>query len=77
MHKHHDKRATTTRFGSNGQTRAKQTAVTSGDTGHNGKMVSMEDIRLCAYWKWLSAGAPAGDGIQFWLESEKQLAKGH
>jgi hypothetical protein len=32
-----------------------------------------DDIRLCAYTKWESAGKPAGDGVQFWLEAEREL----
>ena len=35
-----------------------------------------EDIRLCAYQKWEAAGKPTGDGVQFWLEAEQELAKG-
>lgn len=30
-------------------------------------------IRTAAYYKWLNAGSPEGDGIQFWLEAEKEL----
>jgi hypothetical protein len=32
-----------------------------------------EVVRLCAYTKWESAGKPAGDGVQFWLEAEREL----
>jgi Protein of unknown function (DUF2934) len=45
-----------------------------GDTCHNGRMVSANDIRLCAYRKWENAGMPTGDGLQFWLEAEQELA---
>ncbi len=31
------------------------------------------EIRILAYHKWVSAGKPEGDGIQFWLEAEKDL----
>jgi hypothetical protein len=27
-------------------------------------------IRRNAYFKWLDAGAPPGDGVDFWLEAE-------
>ena len=30
-------------------------------------------IRQRAYLKWLAAGMPAGDGINFWLEAEKEI----
>jgi hypothetical protein len=35
-----------------------------------------EDIQLCAFHKWEAAGKPTGDGVQFWLEAEKELAEG-
>lgn len=31
-----------------------------------------ENIRRNAYFSWLDAGAPHGDGIQFWLQAESQ-----
>lgn len=27
-------------------------------------------IRRNAYFKWLDAGAPPGDGVEFWLDAE-------
>jgi hypothetical protein len=42
---------------------------------HNGKLVSDEDIRLCAYQKWEDAGRPIGDGVRFWLEAERDLVE--
>lgn len=27
-------------------------------------------IRRIAYFKWLDAGAPPGDGVEFWLDAE-------
>jgi hypothetical protein len=30
-------------------------------------------IRELAYLKWEAAGFPAGDGIDFWLEAEREL----
>lgn len=32
------------------------------------------DIQLCAFHKWEAAGKPIGDGVQFWLEAENELA---
>jgi hypothetical protein len=54
-----------------------QTAAASGDPDHNGPSVSADDIRLCAYRKWESAGKPAGDGAQFWLQAEQELKQGN
>jgi DUF2934 family protein len=48
----------------------------SGDKVHQAPLVAAEDIRLCAYRKWESAGKPTGDGIPFWLEAEQELAQG-
>ena len=39
----------------------------------NGKPTAEEVIRLGAYLNWESAGKPAGDGINFWLEVEKDV----
>lgn len=39
------------------------------------KLVADDAIRLCAYQKWEAAGKPGGDGIQFWLAAEKELAR--
>lgn len=76
MHKHHHKkRPTQPQSGPTGPTTATQTA-SSGDKDHKAQSVSVEDIRLCAYRKWESAGKPTGDGIQFWLEAEQQLVQG-
>lgn len=41
----------------------------------NGQLVSDEDIRLLAYWKWQAAGKPTNDGVQFWLEAERELLR--
>ena len=29
-----------------------------------------EAIRRTAYYKWLDAGAPVGDGVEYWLAAE-------
>jgi hypothetical protein len=43
---------------------------------HHGHQVSVEDIRLCAYQKWVRKGKPSGDGTRFWLDAEKELTDG-
>ena len=30
-----------------------------------------EFLRKKAYFKWLDAGSPESDGVEFWLEAEK------
>jgi hypothetical protein len=52
------------------------TAVASGDKNHNAPLVTADEIRLCAYRKWESAGKPAGDGVQYWLDAEEELKQG-
>lgn len=32
-----------------------------------------EAIRVLAHRKWEAAGCPAGDGLDFWLEAERQV----
>ncbi len=32
-----------------------------------------EAIRLLAHEKWEAAGCPAGDGVDFWLEAEREV----
>jgi hypothetical protein len=57
------------------QSQPKPTAVVAGDKGYKPPVVSAEEIRQCAYRKWEHAGKPAGDGLQFWLEAEQELAR--
>lgn len=33
-------------------------------------------VRARAYHHWEAAGRPAGDGIEFWLAAERELAGG-
>jgi hypothetical protein len=33
-----------------------------------------EQIRTRAYFLWVQAGRPSGDGLQFWLEAERELS---
>ena len=37
--------------------------------------LSDEAIRVRAYQRWQEAGEPEGDGIQFWLEAERELRR--
>ena len=77
MHtRHPHKHATPAPSGPTGRKAATPTAVAPGDQGHNGRLVSADDIRLRAYRKWESAGKPTGDGVQFWLEAEQELMQG-
>jgi hypothetical protein len=52
----------------------KATGVLS-DSDQNAKLDSEEEIRVCAYHKWETAGKPTGDGVQFWLEAEQSLER--
>lgn len=36
--------------------------------------VCCDTIREAAYYKWEAAGCPCGDGIEFWLQAEAELA---
>lgn len=38
--------------------------------------VPADEIRLCAYYKWEAAGRPEGDGLDFWLDAERELLSG-
>ena len=40
-----------------------------------GRSVSAAEVRLLAHQKWEAAGRPGGDGANFWLEAERELAK--
>lgn len=31
-----------------------------------------EDLRIAAYYRWLSRGCPPGDDLTDWLEAEKE-----
>jgi hypothetical protein len=47
----------------------------SAEPASKGKSVSAEEVRLLAYQKWEAAGRPGGDGANFWLEAEQELAQ--
>lgn len=33
----------------------------------------LEDIRARAFYLWMEAGCPAGDGAEFWMDAEEEL----
>ncbi len=35
-----------------------------------------DQVRLLAYFKWEAAGRPPGDGVEFWVEAERELRGG-
>lgn len=74
MTQYHHKHATPAHAGPGKPTAPTKAVIASGDNDH--KLVSDEDIRLCAYQKWEAAGKPNGDGVQFWLEAEQALVEG-
>ncbi len=75
MHKHHHRHVNSALPGSKGPTNTTRTAVVSGGFDQHVQSVSAEEIRICAYRKWESAGKPAGNSIMFWLEAEQELCK--
>jgi hypothetical protein len=32
-----------------------------------------EDVRTRAYYLWMEAGCPEGDGVRFWTDAEQQM----
>ena len=40
---------------------------------YDGKPTSEDLIRFGAYFRWEAAGRPAGDGVGFWLDSERDF----
>lgn len=53
----------------------KQVGAGTADSGAagNGKTASPDEIRLRAYENWEAAGRPDGDGVNFWVEAEREL----
>lgn len=41
---------------------------------HSRPRPSEDQIRVRAFFLWELAGRPDGDGVQFWLEAEKELS---
>jgi len=51
-------------------------AVASSDDSLIDALELREDIQIRAFHKWEAAGRPAGNGVHFWLEAERELADG-
>jgi hypothetical protein len=45
----------------------------AGTSAVEGIVVPEDAIRLSAYFKWVVAGRPEGDGVNFWLDAEAEL----
>jgi hypothetical protein len=58
-----------------GKTAPTPTGKPAGIPSPKNPIVSDEEIRVRAYQKWEAAGRPAGDGMRFWLEAERELKK--
>lgn len=71
MHTYHQKQTRRGRTGFAPTATSTEASNAAAEEPH--ELVSTEDIRLCAYRKWESAGKPTGDGVQFWLEAEHEL----
>jgi hypothetical protein len=52
------------------------TAVASADKAFIDAAAVHEDIQLCAFYKWESAGKPSGNEVPFWLEAEREITEG-
>jgi hypothetical protein len=51
--------------------------ISDGDVKPVNDAASAEDsVRISAYLKWEAAGRPQGDGVNFWLEAERELLAG-
>lgn len=72
---HNHKHAVHAPHGPTGQTTTTRPGAAHGDKDDNSQSISADDVRLCAYRKWESAGKPTGDGIRFWLEAEHELGQ--
>ncbi len=73
---HHHTRATPAQSDPTGPAPATQPEVASGHKDRTATVASAEEVRIRAYRKWESAGKPAGNDIQFWLEAEKEMVQG-
>jgi Protein of unknown function (DUF2934) len=56
-------------------TSERKPAGASAEPSPSGKSVSDEAIRQCAYRKWETAGKPGGNGVNFWMEAERELSQ--
>jgi hypothetical protein len=34
-----------------------------------------EEVRMAAYYRWIDACCPPGDGVDFWLDAEEELTR--
>lgn len=75
MHANRSKHAPRPHAGTPAPVRAAQPAADAGDS-RAARCASADAIRLSAYRKWELAGKPPGDGVQFWLEAERDLLNG-
>jgi len=75
MPHHHHKHAFVTPTAADQTTTA--VATVDGEQARNGRSMTAETIRLCAYRKWERAGRPSGDGVDFWLQAEQELSSAH
>jgi hypothetical protein len=39
--------------------------------------IDQQAVREAAYYKWKRAGRPSSDGVNFWLEAERELLAKH
>jgi hypothetical protein len=51
---------------------SQSTAAPRGDQAHDPDAIE-ESIRVLAYFKWEAAGSPEGDGVDYWLEAEREV----
>jgi hypothetical protein len=71
---YHKKRVTAVAPVSTPEIQTTATVATAPDVFHDtGHSICPDDIRLCAYRKWETARRPCGDGVQFWLEAEREM----
>jgi hypothetical protein len=53
-----------------------ETLVACGDACQKARTGCADEIRLSAYLRWERAGSPSGDGLQYWLEAEREFIPG-
>jgi Protein of unknown function (DUF2934) len=72
MHKH---KTETLAQPASAKSQSELKGITSGtnEQVQKGNAKSQEVIRVWAYKKWEAAGKPKGDGVNFWLEAEREL----
>lgn len=73
MSQHHKQFVPTHHHRADTETGTKTVEFPENHEYRNGKSAGCDEIRLCAYQKWEEAGMPPGDGVEFWLEAEREL----